>query len=135
MTNAEAIEVLRANQPDACYEQLREAVDAAIEALKAQDEVGDTISRWAAIDALEEPLKVPDTWKDEYTGRRMQWEKDVKALNSLPSAQKKGHWIDEETNYTCSECYRGCWVKSDYCPWCGAYMRFRWKNGKEGLHE
>ena len=34
MTNAEAIETLRANYPDACYEQLREAVDAAIEALK-----------------------------------------------------------------------------------------------------
>lgn len=37
MTNVEAIETLRANYPDACYEQLREAVDAAIEALKAQD--------------------------------------------------------------------------------------------------
>ena len=35
MTNNEAIETLRANYPDACYEQLREAVDAAIEALKA----------------------------------------------------------------------------------------------------
>lgn len=45
MTNAEAIETLRANYPDACYEQLREAVDAAIEALKAQDAAGDTISR------------------------------------------------------------------------------------------
>lgn len=39
MTNAEAIETLRANYPDACYEQLREAVDAAIEALKTQDAV------------------------------------------------------------------------------------------------
>lgn len=37
MTNAEAIETLRANYPDACFEQLREAVDAAIEALKARD--------------------------------------------------------------------------------------------------
>lgn len=36
MTNAEAIETLRANYPDACYEQLREAVDTAIEALKKQ---------------------------------------------------------------------------------------------------
>lgn len=36
MTNAEAIETLIANYPDACFEQLREAVDAAIEALKAQ---------------------------------------------------------------------------------------------------
>ena len=37
MTNAEAIETLRANYPDACFEQLREAVDKAIEALEAQD--------------------------------------------------------------------------------------------------
>lgn len=37
MTNAEAIETLRANYPDACFEQLREAVDAAIEALKVAD--------------------------------------------------------------------------------------------------
>ena len=39
MTNAEAIETLIANYPDACFEQLREAVDAAIKALKAQPEI------------------------------------------------------------------------------------------------
>jgi len=58
---------------------------------------------------------------------------DINAINALPSADvdgedliikgAKGHWIDDETNYTCSECYRGCWVNSDYCPWCGADMR------------
>lgn len=58
MTREEAIETLKANYPDACYEQLREAVDAAIEALKAQDgpdtNVGsnDLISRRAAIDVV-----------------------------------------------------------------------------------
>ena len=52
MTNIEAIETLRTNYPDACYSQLREAVDAAIQALKAQDAIGDTISRQLAIDAL-----------------------------------------------------------------------------------
>ena len=31
MDREQAIETLRANYPDACYEQLREAVDAAIE--------------------------------------------------------------------------------------------------------
>ena len=42
----------------------------------------------------------------------------------LESAQPpKGHWIDEGTNYLCSECHRGCWVDSNYCPWCGADMR------------
>lgn len=44
----------------------------------------------------------------------------IKKLEALPSAQKKGHWIDEGTNYSCSECHRGCWVNSNYCPWCGA---------------
>ena len=37
MTNAEAIEILRANYPDACFEQLRAAVDKAIKALEAQE--------------------------------------------------------------------------------------------------
>ena len=53
MTNTEAIETLRANYPDACFEQLREAVDAAIVALKAQNTSGDTISRQAALDSLD----------------------------------------------------------------------------------
>ena len=37
MTNAEAIETLRANYPDACFGQLREAVDMAIKSLESQD--------------------------------------------------------------------------------------------------
>ena len=36
MTREEAIETLRANYPDKCYESLRNAVDIAIEALKAE---------------------------------------------------------------------------------------------------
>ena len=48
-------------------------------------------------------------------------------VGRLPSAQKKGHWVDEGTNYSCSECHRGCWVNSNYCPWCGAQM-----DGKDG---
>lgn len=34
MTNEEAIETLKANYPDACFEELIKAVDAAIEALE-----------------------------------------------------------------------------------------------------
>lgn len=56
--------------------------------------MSDLISRHAAINALEEPCKVSDTWTDEYAvGERVQWEKDVKALNSLPSAQPEQRWI------------------------------------------
>lgn len=36
MTNRKAIETLIANYPDACFEQLREAVDKAISALEKQ---------------------------------------------------------------------------------------------------
>lgn len=91
----------------------------------------DLISRQAAIDALEEPCKVSDTWTDEYAvGERMQWEKDVKALNSLPSAERNGSWIElYENNYKCSVC--GTWWTCEgmpienglsYCPTCGAKM-------------
>lgn len=36
MTREEAIDVLKANYPDSCYELLREAVDMAIEALEKE---------------------------------------------------------------------------------------------------
>lgn len=59
MTREEAIEILEANRPDPCYQMLREAVDFAVDALKAQDvpdtnvgDNGDTIYRQAAIDAI-----------------------------------------------------------------------------------
>lgn len=64
MTNAEAIETLRANYPDACFEQLREAVDVAIKALKAQDIAGDTISRQWLLDCINDGWIKFDTDKD-----------------------------------------------------------------------
>lgn len=123
MTNAEAIETLRANYPDACYEQLREAVDAAIEALKAQDATGDTISRQAAIDALD--MIIAMNYKD--------WARAQNAIRQLPSAQpeQNGYWRHYEGYLTCSECgteyyddimeYCGDDVPK-FCPCCGAKM-------------
>ena len=68
VTNKEAVRTLEANYPDACFEQLREAVDAAIEALtkeawkeehpvspllqSSKQDADDTISRKQAIDAI-----------------------------------------------------------------------------------
>ena len=73
--------------------------------------MSDLISRQDAIDAWDKLSKRGRTEFDQ-------------VLMTLPSAEPKtGHWIDEETNYLCSECHRGCWVNSDYCPWCGANMR------------
>ena len=56
MTREEAIEILEANRPDPCYQMLREAVDFAVDALKAQIDKDinvpntDCIYRQAAID-------------------------------------------------------------------------------------
>ena len=90
MTNAEAIETLKANYPDACYEQLREAVDAAIEALKAQDTAGDTIYRQVAIDAVQGIGRLA-TLQDNDAVVRMSAVEYV--LFNLPSAQTEQRWI------------------------------------------
>lgn len=51
MTAKEAIEILKRNYPSECFEQLREAVDMAIEALLKFDAIAtDIISRQDAID-------------------------------------------------------------------------------------
>lgn len=46
MTREEAIETLKANYPDACYEQLREAVDIAISALRTQNVPDRNVGEW-----------------------------------------------------------------------------------------
>lgn len=50
MTNEEAIETLKRNYPSECFEQLREAVDVAIKALKSMDE--DLIRRQDALNCF-----------------------------------------------------------------------------------
>ena len=50
MTNEEAIETLKRNYPSECFEQLREAVDVAIKALKSTDE--DLIRRQDALNCF-----------------------------------------------------------------------------------
>ena len=120
MTNEEAIKTLEANYPDACFEQLREAVDAAIEALKAQDADSDTISRKAAIEALKEAFNPSIT----------NFVKAKIAIDNLPSAQpeRTGRWeyVDYGGfgNYHCSACRMICICNGDYdyCPNCGARM-------------
>ena len=96
MTKAEAIEILRANYPDACYEQLREAVNMAIEALETDvpdTNVGDMISRQAVLNYI-------DNMPSELTadGRRM-----IRRIrlteyiqDSLPSVQPEPSEITDE---------------------------------------
>ena len=88
MTNAEAIETLIANYPDACFEQLREAVDAAIEALKAQ------------------PETIRPAWKadDRYVKNMFQ---------PFPYCPKCNHYLITGDNY-CSVCGRHIdWSEDD----------------------
>ena len=138
MTNAEAIETLRANYPDACYEQLREAVDAAIEVLKAQGVAGDLISRQAAINEIMALIEEPDN--DFNEGVRT----SACVIDKLPSAQlerKRGEWIERNPQNSdkcrlieCDQCgfshivgfnvpYEH-WIENrNFCERCGADMR------------
>ena len=56
-------------------------------------------------------------------------EKDVTRLLSLSSAQKKGKWIEDCGEQTCSICKMSfndlypLYTKANYCPNCGAKMR------------
>ena len=75
-TTQEAIETLRANYPDACFEQLRCAVDMAINALTAQEKIqelsndspevdkenGELISRQMAIQRCNTCKHEKDQW-------------------------------------------------------------------------
>ena len=95
----------------------------------------DTIKRSDAIKAVSEPF---DRKYWQYTTRSIR--DTVKALNSIPSAEKQGEWRDKgwhgdwqfETDergnvwheYECSECgFRNKGSKSNYCPNCGARMK------------
>lgn len=131
MKNAEAIETLRANYPDACFEQLREAVDASIEALKAQDAAGDMISRQAAI-----AYSISGKTR-EIDGEKWIRVSEVReSIKTMPEAQPEQHgeWIEVMTEEWCTfdECkcsvcgvveyFNKGWKKFSYCPNCGAKM-------------
>ena len=137
MTNSEAIEVLKANYPDPCFELLREAVDTAIYTLSAQPTQTNTsnalksldcIYRQDAINALGDE---PEVWtdKDKYAqGLYNQWHYDRNAILTCPSAQpRSGKWIKRKggaLGYNCSCCGKSDISNHfDYCPNCGADMK------------
>ena len=108
MTNKEAIEILRANYPDACFGQLREAVDAAIEALKAQNVAGDTISRQAAIDAIE------NAFDRETILNRFVRKIAISAVRLLPSAQPE--------IIRCKDCKYARLTNDGSCKYCDIWF-------------
>ena len=96
-----------------------EAIDMAIEALKAQEVKTDSISRQDAIDAF--GLAADIQHAGEKTIRQI--------LSEVPSAQpeqsepKTGRWIEDDAEMfvRCSECGESNDYISDFCPNCGSY--------------
>lgn len=98
----------------------------------------DTISRQAAIDAIEHV-----TWYHQNRNGQMvsgansdehqAWYKaeDVyEAIEAVPAANKSGHWIDDGDCSICSKCHEAYGLTSlgqlytpNFCPNCGADMK------------
>lgn len=100
----------------------------------------DSIKRQDAIDALCNQCsmtKAGDRCTDDFC-------RDVRALKKVPSAQKKGEWIEVEviadaydisgvktwaSKMRCDQCcfttiaIEGCFSQYNFCPNCGADMR------------
>ena len=95
----------------------------------------DLISRKAALDAMADTLwHCPNECYKNLNSYEFAKALAELGLKSVPSAQKKGHWIcihplqeDDPGAYICSECKLGKWgidPKSYFfCPNCGADMR------------
>lgn len=102
--------------------------------------MNDLIERQAAIDALDFEIVHMTAYCDgKNEGNPLaQYNKGLedgkKAIEALPFAQPKGHWIlvhplqeDDTGAYMCSECKVGNWEIDPesyfFCPNCGADMR------------
>ena len=98
--------------------------------------MNDSINRQDAIDALEREKTYSTAYKDGYTQTdyfkqyNMGLTDGIKALNKLPSAERKGHWIKRD-GWNCSMCgYNlGYRLETNYCPNCGASMVRGEENG------
>ena len=98
--------------------------------------MNDLISRQKAIDAIE--AKEVDEfghYREYNVAFNDGLRSAVYSIEDLPSAQKTGDWIDNETSYaddtrqtcTCSVCGRRSYRPlGNFCRWCGANM---WKDG------
>lgn len=97
--------------------------------------VGDTISRQSAIDAVEHITSSMSVCvnSDECHGMKRMQRQAVIELANLPSAQperKRGKWIDETFKpwglvhhpYKCDQCGNHSEANSNFCPNCGCQM-------------
>ena len=91
MTNHEAIETLKANYPDACFEQLREAVDTAIFALqRSTHKALDTISIQDVIDVVKHAWTKglePTQYIEELPSAQPYTEEQLQKMQDLEQAE------------------------------------------------
>ena len=84
--------------------------------------MADLIDRQAAIDAIRKVDDYGDGIAFEVLSHAQ------RDISLLPSAERRGRWIESEFGAYCSECGRyayrsnGIPWKSNYCPNCGAKM-------------
>lgn len=149
MTNKEAVETLREEfcklklfcelYPDACQKENCD-IYLAIEVLKGKDTVSpsiDTISRQAAIDAIEK-AKTAKSEDGEIYVAKYNAEMNITLLPSTQPGRKKGRWnFIGDQMFECTEC-GVCYTQSqfdqmrvritdsispNFCPNCGADMK------------
>lgn len=75
--------------------------------------MSDLIDRQAAIEAL---------MCTNPTEPYIDYDDAVKAIQDLPSAEKRGRWIEDGHYERCSECGEYADELHNYCPNCGARM-------------
>lgn len=83
--------------------------------------MSDLISRQDAIESVMNHYRVGDKLQNE----EMDWCAEM--LNGLPSAEKKGKWIDYCGGVKCDQCGFECddtyyLDEANFCPNCGARM-------------
>ena len=91
-------------------------------------ECEDTISRDGVIAEMEELNAVSFYEANEHSKETYYEIKNmIKTISPVTPSRRKGHWIEHEKVYECSECQiiraKGMTGKYNYCPSCGADMR------------
>ena len=113
----DAIDILKANYPDAYFEQLREAIDVAIIALQSAEPERKTEK------LIEEINKMDRLYLNIQDGeiRVLPYDNVIRIIQRTETERKKGKWINDQ----CSNCGYSVnpWNNTPYCPSCGAYMR------------
>lgn len=99
-----------------------ECVDIIIEELESfpSAHVGDLISKQAVMKKFSDFVRKSNNSDFAPTPT---WNNAVSLVESMPSAQPKGHWIGSYCPYRCSECGKTNESRDNFCWNCGSDMR------------